>query len=124
MTSITITLPYPPSANTYWRKWRNRMVLTDKGRAYKDTVAKLARSCGLYIFPAGRLAMTIEAYLPDARVRDMDNIQKATMDALKGCAYVDDKQVRDLRTVDMGIDRVNPRVEVTITPTQEADSDE
>jgi hypothetical protein len=29
---IHITLPWPPSVNGYWRKWRGRMVISVEGR--------------------------------------------------------------------------------------------
>ena len=37
----------PPSNNTYYRKFRNRMVLSEKGRAYKAAVAKACAQQGL-----------------------------------------------------------------------------
>lgn len=117
MNTLTITLPYPPTANTYYRKYRGRMVLSDRGRVYKDTAAKLWRAeHGLRPRPmSGRLSMLIQAWMPDRRVRDIDNIQKPVLDSLKGFAYEDDKTVRDLRTVERGVDKDNPRVEITVT---------
>ena len=42
----------------------------------------------------GRLAMAIELYPPDKRRRDIDNVLKATLDALQhGGAYADDCQI-------------------------------
>ncbi len=43
---------------------------------------------------AGKLAVEVEIYPPDNRRRDVDNIQKALLDALQhGGAYVDDSQI-------------------------------
>jgi Holliday junction resolvase RusA-like endonuclease len=37
---IHITLPWPPSVNGYWRKWRGRMVISVEGRKYREAVIK------------------------------------------------------------------------------------
>lgn len=54
-------------------------------------------------------------YFPDRRRRDNHNSFKILFDALNGITYVDDYYV--LPTVkDCWLDRLNPRVEITITP--------
>ncbi len=37
---IILDLPFPPSMNTYWRKFRNIMVLSQAARDYKQAVAE------------------------------------------------------------------------------------
>ena len=35
---IEITLPWPPSVNTYWRNFDGRMIISARGREYRETV--------------------------------------------------------------------------------------
>lgn len=89
----TITLPFPPSTNTYYRKWRNRMVISDAGRAFKAKVATLWRAAR-YPKTAGLVSVGGTLTAPDHRRRDLDNFfGKALFDSLKGAAYDDDSQV-------------------------------
>ena len=66
----------------------------------------------------GRLAVRIEAFPPDRRKRDLDNICKSLLDALgHGLVYADDSQIDEL-----SLRRRSPekpgRVEVEITPAE------
>lgn len=112
---MNLTLPFPPSVNRIWRQWKGRTLLSKEGREYRDRVARewlLMRSQGL-----GRRALVVDvlAYMPDARRRDIDNLAKASLDALQRAgAFVDDSQIVDLRIRRAGIDRDNPRLEVKL----------
>jgi len=90
-------LTYPPTANTYWRTWRGRMLLSAKGRDYKATIAReFADRGGGRV--DGRLRVHVHLEPPDERRRDLDNALKPTLDALKDAgAFVDDCQIDDLR---------------------------
>jgi Holliday junction resolvase RusA-like endonuclease len=58
--------------------------------------------------------VTIVAYLPDRRRRDIDNISKQFLDGMnKSGVYVDDSQVGELH-VFAEVDKEHPRVEVTV----------
>lgn len=92
---MDIELPYPPSVNTYWRKVGNRMVVSKKGREYKRVVSKLVRNLLAQPMP-GLVAVEIAVAPPDRKDRDLDNLLKAPLDALKGCLYVDDSQIDDI----------------------------
>ncbi len=90
---ITIELPYPPSANHYWRHYRGRMVISRGGRTFRKTVGAALAAAGVRPMN-GRLAVAVEIYPPDRRRRDIDNAQKALMDALEhGGAFLNDSQV-------------------------------
>ena len=98
--TLELMLPYPPTINTYWRKWRNRMIISKKGRAYrKEVVASLAvRRCKR--FKDSRVGVCITAHPPDKRRRDLDNIPKALLDALSHAdIWQDDEQIDDLRII-------------------------
>lgn len=56
------------------------------------------------------------AFFPDARKRDVGNYRKLITDALTGIAYTDDSLVHREVWERAGIDRTNPRIELTITP--------
>ncbi len=95
---LELTLPYPPTANTYWRHVGAKTLLSAKGRAYKVNV--YARLMPLRLRPiTGRLWMEVDVYPPDNRRRDIDNLQKALWDSMKGLVYLDDSQVDDFRVV-------------------------
>ena len=36
---IEVTLPWPPTVNTYWRVFNGRSILSEKGREYRKAVA-------------------------------------------------------------------------------------
>jgi crossover junction endodeoxyribonuclease RusA len=95
---ITITLPFPPSVNTYWRMFQNRMIISKAGRQYrKDVQSAVLLQLGNKQL-GGALKVTIEAFRPDNRRRDLDNLLKATLDSLGHAGvYLDDSQITDLR---------------------------
>ncbi|MFO8013869.1 MAG: RusA family crossover junction endodeoxyribonuclease [Phycisphaerae bacterium] len=98
----TITLPYPPSVNHYWRMWRGRMVVSREGRRYRKRVAATLAALGVRPLD-GPVEVEIELYPPDRRRRDVDNAQKSLLDALeKGGAYHDDSQIVRLLTEKRG----------------------
>lgn len=48
----------------------------------------------------GRLQVWVEAWMPDRRKRDLDNIKKALLDSMTHAGvYEDDSQIDDLRSV-------------------------
>jgi crossover junction endodeoxyribonuclease RusA len=98
---IELRLPYPPSVNQYYRKFRNTMVISERGRKFLKEV-KL--TVGAVTAQVGRLRVEIEVYPPDRRKRDIDNVCKATLDALaKAGVYQDDSQIDVLLVTRMGI---------------------
>lgn len=95
---INLTLPWPPSVNTYWRMFQNRMIISAKGREYRKAVADqvmIQRGAKHY---AGQLRVVIEAWRPDRRKRDLDNLLKAVLDSLTHAGvWCDDGLIVDLR---------------------------
>jgi crossover junction endodeoxyribonuclease RusA len=96
-----MVLPFPPSLNTYWRSVPGKGVLiSEKGRQYRSAVQALAASQNWPKFGEARLSVHIEAWAPDKRRRDLDNMLKAALDALTHCGvWNDDSQIDDLRIV-------------------------
>ncbi len=109
-------LPYPPSANRYWRHARGRTFVSPEGEAFR----KAARSqwfatYGLTVSPwNGAVALEVtlhpvrpkdwerrqrlqgETWVDSVRCIDLDNCLKIPLDALQGIAFENDKQVREI----------------------------
>lgn len=98
---IRLELPWPPSVNHYYRRVGNATLISKEGRRYRRRVqgeVLLAGSPSI----EGRLAVTIVASPPDKRQRDLDNLQKALLDALQHArVYRDDCQI-DRITIERG----------------------
>jgi len=112
---VEITLPYPPSVNTYWRAiGRGRVIISKKGREYRqEVVCEVTRGRGAQTLE-GRLSVDIEAWMPDKRRRDLDNILKATLDGMVHAGLMlDDEQIDDLRIRRAGVEKPG-RLEVKI----------
>ena len=109
-----ITLPFPPSANTYYRRVGNKTLISAKGRAYCKDVTDICEAAGVQKME-GRLRVTIAACAPDRRRRDLDNMLKGLLDALThGGAWEDDSQIDQLAII-RGPIQAQGCVEVTIS---------
>ena len=133
---ITLTLPYPVSANRYWRPVRIgahiTIVPTKEAKEYRKEVAYLALGAGIRKTIPGRVALTIRLYPhrpQDFKTRqrkhgpawddtvqclDLDNANKVLLDSLKGVAFEDDAWVRRIHAERMEPDGNGARVVVTI----------
>jgi len=95
---IELTLPWPPSTNTYWRTYRGRMIISKKGREYREAVVDQVALQNAAKHYTGRLIVEIEAWRPDRRRRDLDNLFKAPLDAMTHAkVWDDDSSIIDLR---------------------------
>lgn len=115
---IELVLPYPISANRYWRTYMPKgfkapvTTLSKEAKAYKAEVASLAKVAGIreplsgrvavsyVLFPqrpldyVKRMRMDPEGWDDTVQCIDLDNAQKVLMDSLKGVVIDDDKWVR------------------------------
>jgi crossover junction endodeoxyribonuclease RusA len=86
-------LPYPPSVNHYYRHVGPRVLISKAGRKYREAVISQLRSCGIKPLDGG-IELFLEAYPPDRRRRDLDNLLKCVLDSLQHAgAYHDDSQI-------------------------------
>jgi crossover junction endodeoxyribonuclease RusA len=108
---IRLTLPYPPSVNHLYRVVNGRPILSREGRSFKLRTAGLALERGARPL-AGDVAVTLGVYRP-AKRGDLDNAMKCILDALRGVAFADDRQVVRI-DAERFEDKANPRVEVLV----------
>lgn len=96
--SYAIRLDYPPTVNTYYRRAGHTMYLSASGRKFKtDTLADVSEALGAVTPLKGRLGVQIELAAPNkTRDTDIDNRIKATLDALEGVLFEDDRQIDQL----------------------------
>jgi Holliday junction resolvase RusA-like endonuclease len=100
---LELQLPYPPSVNHYWRRVGARTLISRGGRAFREAVCAIL-AAGRVRPLDGPLAVDVVVHPPDKRRRDVDNVQKALLDALQhGEAYFDDSQI-----VRLSIERGEP----------------
>ncbi|ALB49925.1 RusA family crossover junction endodeoxyribonuclease [Cronobacter sakazakii] len=119
---MKLTLPFPPSVNTYWRApnkgpLAGRHLISAKGRAYQS------EACAAIIEQLRKLpkpssapaAVEIFLFPPDARRRDIDNYNKALFDALTHAGiWEDDSQIKRM-LVEWGPVTPKGKVEITIS---------
>jgi crossover junction endodeoxyribonuclease RusA len=139
---IELTLPYPISANRYWRSFvpkghsRAIVTLSDEAKAFKQEVGWLALKAGvrqpidvrseifIRVWPnrpqdwAKRAARNPFTWDDDVQCIDGDNAIKVLLDALKGVVIVDDSRRYAWRTTveHQEPDAGGARTVVTITP--------
>ena len=114
----TLTLPWPPSVNHYWRHvligGKIRVILSSEGRNYKKRV-QLA--CKEQNAPEGllcRILTHITLFPPDKRRRDIDNSCKVLIDSItEAGVWGDDSQI-DKLIVERGEVVKDGKVEVRI----------
>lgn len=111
--SHVFELPFPPSVNHYYRRVGWRTLISREGRRYRTEV--VARLAAIGMQPLhGRLAVHVLLCPRDRRRFDLDNAQKALLDALQhGGAYRDDAQIDRLQ-IERGPIVAGGRVVVTI----------
>ncbi len=111
----TITLPYPPSANRYWRSivinGQVRVLVSTEARRYKETAGDIAAKA--FARPlAGPVGIRLHVFRP-RKAGDLGNRIKVIEDALQGYAFTDDNQIEHIEARRFE-DKGNPRVEVSV----------
>lgn len=104
---IKLKLPFPPSLNSYYRTVNNRILISEKGRIYRQNVL-LACISQFRLVPklSGRLSVKIIATMPDKRRRDLDNMLKAVLDAMQHAGvYLDDSQIDHLQIIRSAVEK-------------------
>ena len=113
---IEFKMPWPPSINGYWRTFRNRQIISKRGRQYRvDAIAHLI-DIKLYNKKLSEpLCVELVLNPPTLRRYDIDNFNKALFDALShGLFWLDDEQVVKL-TISKGVKTKDGNVELKVT---------
>jgi crossover junction endodeoxyribonuclease RusA len=98
---LDLTLPWPPTVNTYWRYVPGFGPKISKGgRAYRKEVGWIVSAQRAGIRIKGKLKVEIQAMPPDLRQRDIDNLTKSLFDSLTHAhVWRDDSQIDDFRVI-------------------------
>lgn len=97
---LTLTLPYPPSVNRYWRHYQGRVLISKEGREYRKKVQQYCLITKKQKPFTGFLKVKVQMWPPDRRRRDVDNIEKGLFDSLcKAGVYEDDYQIEDFHII-------------------------
>jgi len=108
-------MPWPPSVNGYWKPFRNRLIISKRGREYRKQAIFALQNLSLYnIYIDFELSVKLILNPPTLRKYDIDNFQKALFDAFThGGLWVDDVCVVELLIL-KGKKTKNGNVEVFI----------
>jgi len=118
--SLHLSLPVPPSVNAmYYNTRGGGRRLTSKAENYVrdaralinleiDEQKWLKQPNGVWLYA------DMVFYFPDRRRRDSHNTLKILLDTLQGYVYVDDMYLLP-RIQSVEYDKLNPRVELTVT---------
>lgn len=92
---IILTLPFPPSVNTYYRRGAHATYMSKQGREYKAKVSDYIAESNTPKLGSARLALDIVLWPKDKRKYDIDNRLKAILDSLQDAGVFDDDEQID-----------------------------
>lgn len=122
---MKLTLPFPPSVNSYWRapnkgSLTGRHLVSAAGRKYlTNAIADVVEQLNRYPKPRTDL-VSVKVILmpPDRKRRDLDNYLKALFDSLTHAGiWLDDSQVKRM-LVEWGPVTRGGKAEITIATYQ------
>ena len=98
MSDYEFEMPFPPSVNAWKTPFRNRMILTKRGRDYRVESLNKMKEIGLFDeMLSGRLSVSLTLHPPTLRKYDIDNFCKSLLDALTHASFwEDDEQIDSL----------------------------
>jgi crossover junction endodeoxyribonuclease RusA len=91
-----LTVPWPPSINSYWRRSGYTTYIGPIGKRFLARFVELMGDCDVPVLTIDfDLKLTAVFYPPDDRGRDLDNIPKVMIDSIVKMGIMDnDKQIR------------------------------
>lgn len=89
-------MPWPPSVNGYWRTFRNRQIISKRGREYRVSAMNRLTELGLFgECLSDRLSVSLVLHPPTLRKYDLDNFNKALFDAMSHAEFWEDDELID-----------------------------
>ena len=114
--SILLDLPWPPSVNHYYRHVGPRVLISREGRKYRKRICALLDISNPPAL-AGGIEVSIDAFPPDLRRRDLDNLQKSLFDSLQYAGvFKDDSQIHKFTITRQAVCRPNGKIIVALSP--------
>ena len=103
----------PPAMNATYKSGNGRFYKSSEAKAAQEAMAWEAKAQWMPKKPiTGKISITIRFIFKDAR-RDIDSGVKATLDALSGICYKNDRQISEMH-LSKSVDSANPRVEIAL----------
>ncbi len=115
---MKLTLPFPPSVNTYWRNTRKGVLISASGRCFRSNAfAAVMEQLKRRPQPLTvNVEVSVLLFPPDKRQRDLDNYLKALFDSLTHAGvWGDDSQIKRF-SVEWGEQLKQGKAEITIKP--------
>lgn len=114
---IELTLPAPPSINSYLKNSKSgHNYLSKEAKEFRSEVVNIVSKAGFYNLKlSGRLSYYALYYPKDLRKRDLDNFcTKSVLDALTHSGiYIDDSQI-DIIHYERREKFINGKIEIVI----------
>lgn len=91
-------LPFPPTVNSYYSKTKRGVYISHNGRSFRDKTAEaIAEQIGLAEPITDKMLVEVVLYVPDKRLRDLDNYMKGLLDSItKASLWEDDSLIEQL----------------------------
>lgn len=123
---MKLILPYPVSANRYWRTFAYKAkatgkaaavtVVSDEAKTFKAECGWRAKEAGIRTPLGGPIDIRVRLVPKNLVCMDLDNCLKVTLDALKGIVFEDDSQVYRILAERGDPDPAGSRLEVEVLP--------
>lgn len=110
--TIEINNIKPVSVNAMYRSVGRRVVMSAKGRVFKNALTTFLLNCDTLKKISGPVELWVDFEFSDRRRRDVDNFAKALLDCLKGLMFDDDS---DIWTLHLSKKLKCPGTKITIT---------
>ena len=97
--------------NVYYRKFQNRLIISKRGKDYKELVNNYIQS---YPKILGKVKLDLVFYFKDKRKRDLDNLHKCLIDSMKNILFEDDDMIYKIyleKHIGAGVDKIIINIE-------------
>ena len=96
----------------YWMHWKFKFMSKKAKELKKSYIEQIKEQYKWWVIE-DNVEISIKLFFWDKRVRDFDNYQKLSMDAMTWLIYEDDSQIKKA-TIELFYDKENPRMEIEV----------